>query len=70
LARRRSLPDRGRAALATLGFIAGLSGGAHVVLDYANPPHAKSGAARAIHDKLAARVLSVGEKFHTYWGSP
>jgi methyltransferase (TIGR00027 family) len=55
------------AVLATLGFIASLSGGAHVVFDYANPPHAMSGAARAIHDKLAARVLSVGEKFHTYW---
>jgi methyltransferase (TIGR00027 family) len=57
------------AALATLGFIAGLSGGAHVVFDYANPPHAMSAAARALHDELAARVLSVGEKFHTYWAT-
>lgn len=57
------------AALATLGVIAGLSGGAHVVFDYANPPHAMSAAARALHDELAARVLSVGEKFHTYWAT-
>lgn len=55
------------AALATLGFIASLPGEAHVVFDYANPPHAMSGAARATHDKLAARVSGVGEKFHTYW---
>jgi methyltransferase (TIGR00027 family) len=55
------------AALATLGFIASLSGGAHVVFDYANPPQGISDAARAVHDELAARVLSVGEMFRTYW---
>jgi O-methyltransferase involved in polyketide biosynthesis len=38
---------------ATLGFIASLSGGAHVVFDYANPPDAMSGTARALHDELA-----------------
>jgi len=54
-------------ALKTLGFIASLSGGAHVVFDYANPPQAMSGEARAAHDELAARVLSVGEPFRTYW---
>jgi methyltransferase (TIGR00027 family) len=54
-------------ALATLVFIASLSGGAHVVFDYANPPQAMSDAARAVHDELAARVSSVGEMFRTYW---
>jgi methyltransferase (TIGR00027 family) len=55
------------AALATLALIASLSGGAHVVFDYANPPQAMSDAARAAHDELAARALSVGEMFRTYW---
>ena len=55
------------AALATLGFIASLSGGAHVVFDYVNPPQVMSDATRALHDKLAARVSSVGETFQTYW---
>jgi O-methyltransferase involved in polyketide biosynthesis len=55
------------AALATLAFIASLSGGAHVVFDYANPPQAMPDAARAVHDELAARVSSVGEMFRTYW---
>jgi methyltransferase (TIGR00027 family) len=56
-----------QAALATLGYIASLPGGAHVVFDYANPPQAMSAAARVVHDELAARVLSVGEMFQTYW---
>jgi methyltransferase (TIGR00027 family) len=55
------------AALATLGFIASLSGRAHVVFDYANPRQAMSDAARAVHDALAARVSSVGEMFRTCW---
>jgi methyltransferase (TIGR00027 family) len=55
------------AVLATLGFIASLPGGAHVVFDYANPPHSMSDPARAVHDELAARVSSLGEMFRTYW---
>lgn len=55
------------AALATLGFIASSSGGAHVVFDYANPPQTMSDGVRVIHDDLAARVSSVGEMFQTYW---
>jgi len=57
------------AVFATLGFIAGLPGGAHVVFDYGNPPAPGSdpdgyGAAR---EKLAARVASVGEGFRSHF---
>jgi methyltransferase (TIGR00027 family) len=56
------------AVFSTLGFIAGLKGGAHVVFDYANPrgPDEDGGDA---HDELAARVASVGEAFKTYFES-
>jgi methyltransferase (TIGR00027 family) len=50
---------------ATLGFIASLPGGAHVVFDYRNPPTA--GSAQDEHNAagqaLAARVASLGEAF-------
>jgi methyltransferase (TIGR00027 family) len=46
------------AIFATLGFIAGLPGGAQVVFDYHNPPD--PGAAEA-HEALAARVAAAGE---------
>jgi methyltransferase (TIGR00027 family) len=55
------------AVLATLASIARLSGGAHVVFDYANPPSALPVEARALHDQLAARVSSLGEMFRSYW---
>jgi len=55
------------AVLATLDFIARLSGAAHVVFDYANPPLDLSAAARSTHDELAARASSVGESFRSYW---
>jgi methyltransferase (TIGR00027 family) len=54
-------------ALATLGYIASCAGGAQVVFDYANPPQSLPDAARAAHDKLAARVASIGERLQTYW---
>jgi methyltransferase (TIGR00027 family) len=52
------------AVLSTLGFIAGLPGGAHVVFDYGNPP-AESDAYAAGREALAARVASVGEAFRS-----
>ena len=57
------------AVYATLGFIAGLPGGAHVVLDYANPRAAHGGdpGLGAAHDALAGRVAAAGEPFRSYF---
>ncbi len=59
-----------QAVFATLGFIASLPGGSHVVFDYRNPPAfdpGQSGPYRDEHDAtrkaLAARVASLGEAF-------
>jgi methyltransferase (TIGR00027 family) len=51
-----------QAVFATLGFIAGLPGGAHVVFDYVNPTAsiAEPGP-RAAHESLSARVAALGE---------
>jgi methyltransferase (TIGR00027 family) len=58
------------AIFATLGFIAALPGGAHVVFDYSNPPDSIVGAERrAFHEALAARVAAVGETFKSYFGT-
>src|SRR6266403_470123 len=47
------------AIFSTLGFIAGLAGGAHVVFDYVNPSAAVTEPARrAAHEALAARVAA------------
>lgn len=57
-----------QAIFATLGYIAGLAGGGHVVFDYANPAdsiHDEVG--RAAHDELAARVAAAGESFKSYF---
>ena len=51
----------------TLGFIAGLPGGAHVVFDYSDPPETLSPEARAYHDRRAARVEAAGEAWVTYF---
>jgi methyltransferase (TIGR00027 family) len=57
------------AVFATLGFMAGLPGGAHVVFDYGNPPAADPGQDKfsAFHASLAARVASVGEAFRCHF---
>jgi methyltransferase (TIGR00027 family) len=55
------------AVFATLGFVASLPGGAHVVFDYANPPSAEHDG--GAHEALAARVASVGEAFKSYFES-
>lgn len=59
-----------QAIFLTLGFIAGLPGGAQVVFDYANPPASVSEQdGRAAHAALAARVAAVGESFKTYFAT-
>jgi methyltransferase (TIGR00027 family) len=50
------------AVFATLGTIAGLPGGAHVVFDYVNPAASiMEAGSRAAHEALAARVAAIGE---------
>jgi methyltransferase (TIGR00027 family) len=51
----------------TLGFIAGIPGGAHVVFDYSDPPDSLPPNARAIHQTRAARVESLGEAWLTHF---
>jgi len=54
----------------TLGFIASLPNGAHVVFDYSDPPESLSAEARAFHDARAARVDALGETWLTYFEAP
>jgi methyltransferase (TIGR00027 family) len=51
----------------TLAFIASLSGGAHVVFDYSDPPHTLSREARTYHNRRAARVEAIGESWVSYF---
>ena len=51
----------------TLAFIAGLSGSAHVVFDYADPPETLAPEVRRRHDRRAARVAELGEAWLTYF---
>ena len=53
----------------TLGFIARLPGGAHVVFDYSNPPASgpKNDGYAALHEALSARVASLGEAFKCHF---
>jgi methyltransferase (TIGR00027 family) len=55
------------AIAATLGFIAGLPGGAHVVFDYADPPGSMPAEAQAYITQRAAQVASVGEAWISYF---
>jgi methyltransferase (TIGR00027 family) len=58
------------AIFSTLGFIAGLPGGAHVVFDYVNPPDSMSEPGRrAMHEALIARVAAVGEQLRNHFDS-
>jgi methyltransferase (TIGR00027 family) len=55
-----------QAIFATLGYIAGLPGGAEVVFDYANPPASIADPERrAFHEALEARVAASGEAFRS-----
>ena len=59
------------ALFATLGELARLPGGAEVVFDYANPPHAiEEEATRDFHRQMAERVAASGEPFRCYLDSP
>jgi len=56
-----------QAVFSTLGFIAGLPGGAHAVFDYSNPPDPRPGqGGSADRETLAARVASLGEPFASF----
>lgn len=58
------------AIFSTLGFIAGLRGGAHVVFDYVNPPASMTEPGRrAMHETLIARVAAVGENIRNHFDS-
>ncbi len=58
------------AIFSTLGFIAGLSGGAHVVFDYVNPSASIAEPdRRAAHEALAARVAAAGESIRNHFDS-
>jgi methyltransferase (TIGR00027 family) len=50
----------------TLGFIAGLPTGAHVVFDYSDPPESFSPELRMDHDRRAAQVAALGEAWVNY----
>ena len=56
-----------QAVFSTLGFIAGLPGGAEVVFDYVNPAAAVAPAGRTAHQALAERVAAIGERFQSYF---
>lgn len=58
------------AVFATLGFIAGLPGGAEVVFDYANPLELiDEPRLRAFHEAMTARVAAAGEAFRSHFDS-
>ena len=56
-----------QAVWATLGFIASLPNGAHVVFDYSNPPASLAPERRLEHEKRAERVAGLGEAWVTYF---
>jgi methyltransferase (TIGR00027 family) len=58
------------AVFATLSELARFPGGAEVVFDYANPPHAiEEEATRDLHRQMAERVAASGEPFRCYFDS-
>ena len=58
------------AILSTLRFIASLPGSTQVVFDYSDPPETLSAETRAYHDRRAARVEGLGEKWLSYFEAP
>ena len=54
----------------TLGFIAGLPGGGHLVLDYSEPPESLSSEARAEHEQRAQRVAAFEEPWLCHFVPP
>jgi methyltransferase (TIGR00027 family) len=57
------------AIFSTLGYIAGLPGGAHVVFDYVNPPDTMEPGRRAMHEALIARVAGLSEQLRNHFDS-
>ncbi len=55
------------AVWSTLGFIASLPGGAHVVFDYSDPPASFSLEARISHERRADQVAKLGEAWVSYF---
>ncbi len=51
----------------TLEAIASISGGAHVVFDYGDPPASRTQRARAMHRRRAARAAALGEPWITFF---
>jgi methyltransferase (TIGR00027 family) len=56
-----------QAIWSTLGYIAGLPKGSHVVFDYSNPPSSYSLRVRAAYDRRASRVAKLGETFVSHF---
>jgi methyltransferase (TIGR00027 family) len=55
------------AVWSTLGFIATLPNGAHVVFDYSDPPASFSAEGRSSHERRAKRVAELGEAWLNYF---
>jgi methyltransferase (TIGR00027 family) len=51
----------------TLGFIASLPNGAHVVFDYSNPPESLSAEARVSHETRSTLVAELGEAWLSFF---
>jgi methyltransferase (TIGR00027 family) len=56
-----------QAVFSTLGFIAGLPGGAEVVFDYVNPAASMTAARSAEHQALVTRVAALGETIKSHF---
>src|ERR1035438_1479195 len=56
-----------KAACSTLGFIASLPNGAHVVFDYSDPPDSLPEEMRGSHKRRAAHVADLGEAWENYF---
>jgi methyltransferase (TIGR00027 family) len=55
------------AVWSTLGYIASLPNGAHVVFDYSDAPASLSGEMRISHQRRAARVAELDEPWVSYF---
>ena len=56
-----------KAVWSTLGFIASLPNGAHVVFDYSDPPASLSAEKRTSHERRAKHVAELGEAWLNYF---